>query len=568
MSPATDLTNRLDRLKAWFQEHAIYVAPSLELRSHPADPTSLGVFALKDLSPGDLVCGIPRTAVLSAVNSGIANLLEDEAIGGGIALTLAVMFEKSRGESSPWAGYFQSLPPKTHLPVFWTEEERALLQGTELETAVRTDEAHIQEDYTTVVQPLIQAYPSTFPAPHFTLEVYREVSSVVASRAFQVDNYHEDAMVPLADVFNHKTKGEHVHLENDGEVCPACGAGDGCIHHSATDDDDDEEDEDEDEGEGEEVEEDQLDSLIDISPSSDSDSDSEDAYPWLDEERSDVNSLDTDAPLEMRIVRACKAGQEVYNTYGDQGNAYLLGKYGFAERDNPCTVVAIGWDVLRPSLEQVFSPEQVEAKATFFFDRYFHLLNEEEEEEEEEEEKRGREEVYFGVDRRGCVEEGLLVLLVLMACKNPVEELDEEGARSLMVSLKTKALLAFPVDGDSSKEVRQKAQAGRDNEVDIKLRQCMALVLQARLDLYEANQGLGYDEGIRRLEKAKEGTPESWALMCRLNEQECLQRALRVNGPVPAASSAPDRSTGASSKKTRAAAAKTPEHRRSKKARR
>lgn len=73
-------------------------------------------------------------------------------------------------------------------------------------------------------------------------------------------------MVPLADVFNHRTGGENIHLESN--------------------------------------------------------SDSEE--------------------IELSVYRAVSlAGQEVFNTYGDHSNAYLLMKYGFTESDNPFNVVSV-----------------------------------------------------------------------------------------------------------------------------------------------------------------------------------------------------------------------------------
>lgn len=52
---------------------------------------------------------VPKSAVLSTQNSGIATLLEDADIEGYIALTLACMFERSRGSQSAWAQYLALL---------------------------------------------------------------------------------------------------------------------------------------------------------------------------------------------------------------------------------------------------------------------------------------------------------------------------------------------------------------------------------------------------------------------------------------------------------------------------
>jgi len=45
--------------------------------------------------------------------------------------------------------------------------------------------------------------------------------------------------------------------------------------------------------------------------------------------------------IDIRIVRECKKGDEVFNTYGEHANASLLNKYGFSELKNPYDVVSI-----------------------------------------------------------------------------------------------------------------------------------------------------------------------------------------------------------------------------------
>ena len=37
----------------------------------------------------------------------------------------------------------------------------------------------------------------------------------------------------------------------------------------------------------------------------------------------------------VRVVSPADADDEVFNTYGELGNAKLLSSYGFAQRDNP-----------------------------------------------------------------------------------------------------------------------------------------------------------------------------------------------------------------------------------------
>ena len=126
-------------------------------------------------------------------------MIESEQLGGGLGLVLAVLHEMSLGEASKWwvqaagarcdwllllwlrrlplrallanaeavrscspfqkampaqmwctaclpacltpcrHGYLRALPPREYLPLFWSEEQLALLQGTELEAKVQAD---------------------------------------------------------------------------------------------------------------------------------------------------------------------------------------------------------------------------------------------------------------------------------------------------------------------------------------------------------------------------------------------------------------------------------------------
>lgn len=58
--------------------------------------------ALQDLSDGQKLCDIPKQAVLSVQNTGIAALLDQHMIRGGLGLVIAIMYEMSIGKKSYW----------------------------------------------------------------------------------------------------------------------------------------------------------------------------------------------------------------------------------------------------------------------------------------------------------------------------------------------------------------------------------------------------------------------------------------------------------------------------------
>lgn len=123
---------------------------------------------------------------------------------------------------------------------------------------------------------------------------FLKTMSLVLSRCFGVDSHHRDSLVPVADLFNHRTIDEHVHLESE-------------------------------EPQFEETE----DGGVKIIEDGGGDS------------------------IDMRIVRAVRAGDEVFNTYGKHSSTHLLIGYGFTEtEENPFDVVNVDWEIIRVALQE------------------------------------------------------------------------------------------------------------------------------------------------------------------------------------------------------------------------
>ena len=149
-----------------------------------------------------------------------------------------------------------------------------------------------------------------------TYDAFAAAASVVASRAFNVDRHHGQALVPLADMFNHWTGAETIHVVGRESVCACCPPDE---------------------------------------PSSDDDSDEEE-----EEEEGDPDVL------EMELVADVGASDEVWNTYGELGNAQLLCKYGFAELDNPCDTVDLSAELVRSAVTAVVGDAQWKERWRFW----------------------------------------------------------------------------------------------------------------------------------------------------------------------------------------------------------
>jgi len=193
----TSATAKLEAFERWMQANDVWMDPRLGFKQLQREGRGNGVVAQADLAQGTVVSRIPKKAVLSWRNSHCSAAIEAFKLRGGLAVVAALMYEWVQGEASPWFGYLAVLPPRENIPLFWTQDQQSLLGGTDLEAALDRSRKHLQEDYKTIKK-LCRAHPTVFPVEKHTYEHFVNMGSLVASRAFHVDKYHGQAMVPLA----------------------------------------------------------------------------------------------------------------------------------------------------------------------------------------------------------------------------------------------------------------------------------------------------------------------------------------------------------------------------------
>ncbi|KAG7830393.1 hypothetical protein KL920_002031 [Ogataea angusta] len=283
----------------------------------------VGVFASRRIEPGTVLLSVPKTSILSAHNSCIANLLCDAQIYGMHALVIAFLYEKNVGAASPWSDYIESINFAGAMlpPCMWDAEAKSLLAGTEADLMGVLDSTELVAHYELARRFANQHAPMiSAPAELADLSQFAAVVLAVASRAFEIDHFHLSGLVPGADLFNHHPDGHgSVHFEALAEVCPDCGKLD-CGHGS--DDSDDQFDE------------------------SDDSEDFEDSQAT--HEVADAQEKDNDENSELcDIVSHTSLGPdtEIFNTYGPLSNAELLARYAFCVDDNPHDTVCLGKQV-------------------------------------------------------------------------------------------------------------------------------------------------------------------------------------------------------------------------------
>ncbi|XP_024995174.1 ribosomal lysine N-methyltransferase 3 [Cynara cardunculus var. scolymus] len=332
-------TRRMRAFKRWMKCQSIEYSDALDLVIQQED-LQIWVKALCDLHDGDLIATIPKHSCLTVKSSAACPLIQDFCLEGYMALSVALMYEKSLGQRSPWFGYLQLLPDcNPEVPLLWSIDEiDQLLLGTELHKTVKEDKALVYKDWKACIVPFVESAPIKLDPNDFGVEQYFAAKSLISSRSFQIDEHYGFGMVPLADLFNHKTDAEDVHFTSVSS-------------HSESDDDTDEN------------MENQVDNDLDGDLLRQNESDI--ASPKRSFSADGACSPTTEI-LEMILVRDVKAGAEVFNTYGSMGNAALLHRYGFTEPDNPYDIVNIDLELVLQWSSSQFSSRYTRSRLSLW----------------------------------------------------------------------------------------------------------------------------------------------------------------------------------------------------------
>lgn len=126
-------SRRMRAFKRWMKYQSIEYSDALDLIIQQEDQ-QVSVKALCDLHEGDLIATIPKRSCLTVKSSAACRLIEDFCLEGYMALSVALMFEKSLGQNSPWYDYLHLMPDcNPDVPLLWSLDEiDHLLMGTEL----------------------------------------------------------------------------------------------------------------------------------------------------------------------------------------------------------------------------------------------------------------------------------------------------------------------------------------------------------------------------------------------------------------------------------------------------
>ncbi|CCL99660.1 uncharacterized protein FIBRA_01680 [Fibroporia radiculosa] len=333
-----------------------------------------GALALKDLPEGFTLFTIPRELTLSTRTSSLPGRIGKPAwkhFGldkGWVGLILCIMWEEAQGSSSKWSGYLSSLPSSFDTPMFWNSADLQELQGTAVVDKIGKEQA--ERDYNGKLLPVVQSRVDLFPpeslSEHYTLHRYHLTGSRILSRSFHVEPWMggdddvsddgsqgPDEAVAKMDVDAERSVVETGTIPGSSETTKE-------LNDELEGPTDDEDDEDEDADDPADV------AMVPMADMLNARFGSENAKLFYEEHH-----------LKMVTTKPIKAGEQIWNTYGDPPNSDLLRRYGhvdlvpleppLAGLGNPADIVEIGAD-LAVFAAKKDSPEKLQDKIDWWLE--------------------------------------------------------------------------------------------------------------------------------------------------------------------------------------------------------
>ncbi|KAJ7782346.1 SET domain-containing protein [Mycena maculata] len=329
----------VSELLTWFQASGGSLDSSVGFTEFPG--CGRGAVALEDIPKGHVLFKIPREILLSTDTStlprriGLDRWREAKMHIGWVGIILCMMWETAQGPSSIWSKYLESLPATFDTPMFWSDLELEQLAGTSV--VGKLGKADAERDFKGKLLPMVQSRPDLFPLEtipiYYTLGIYHVMGSRILSRSFDVekDDPEEEPEEDGAPADTSLGSAMDVDGPQDETESP---------HEGDSEPDDD--------SEGDEEEPFGV-SMVPLADMLNARYGSENAKLFYE----------TD-DLRMVSTKSIKAGEQIWNTYGDLPNSELLRRYGHVDMlplptgdlGNPGDVVEISADfavaVLRP----------------------------------------------------------------------------------------------------------------------------------------------------------------------------------------------------------------------------
>ncbi|KDR75090.1 hypothetical protein GALMADRAFT_248981 [Galerina marginata CBS 339.88] len=328
----------------WFQAHNGYIDTTvMDVVQLPLSEGGRGAVALVDIPQNHVIFSVPRSLILTTRTCALSTKIGPGAwrtFGlhqGWAGLILCMMWEAARGAESKWDAYFDMMPTQFNTPMFWNEDDLTELKGTSVVEKLGKDQA--EKDYREKILPAIDSRPDLFPKAEiptrYSLEIFHIMGTRILSRSFTLATEEDD------DEDAGKRKDEEKAGENPphpaGEVHGDEDIGNASLG-SAMDVDEPSTAE---EPAEEHVHEGDNENENENGDGADDDEEDESApevamIPLADVlnaryKTDNVKLFYEPDCLRMVSTRMIKAGEQIWNTYGDLPNADLLRGFGHVD---------------------------------------------------------------------------------------------------------------------------------------------------------------------------------------------------------------------------------------------
>eukprot|EP00879_Flechtneria_rotunda_P027161 GHRR01029036.1.p1 GENE.GHRR01029036.1~~GHRR01029036.1.p1 ORF type:complete len:413 (+),score=108.05 GHRR01029036.1:175-1413(+) len=192
----------IGQLISWASSNKVSVE-KLQVANDLATDTAVLV-AAREMSSGDAILSVPDTAWVTP------GLAQSSAIGKHIAqlepwlqLALLLLVEKAN-PGSKLQQYISSLPSQPNSPLFWSDDELQLLQGTQLLESILGYKQFFLERFQQLDQELFSPNRAAFPLEQFSYNNFAWAVASVRSKLHAPLDVDPVALVPLADALPHR----------------------------------------------------------------------------------------------------------------------------------------------------------------------------------------------------------------------------------------------------------------------------------------------------------------------------------------------------------------------------
>lgn len=194
----------VDSLIPWLKELGVS-EPRVSIKNF--GESGFGCIAKKPIKAGEDIFRLPENFTVSSIDVANHPIISSVAEGSDdlVGLSLWLMVERS-SPSSPWTPFLGSFPESTLSPLLWEEGERErLLRGSPILADVKERVRILEQKFESLKNTHFDRFPEKFSPEIFNLQNFKKSFAVVLSRVIYLPSLDILALVPLADMVNHKS---------------------------------------------------------------------------------------------------------------------------------------------------------------------------------------------------------------------------------------------------------------------------------------------------------------------------------------------------------------------------